>query len=79
MFTLDDEWGSPEIFPEGFASEVWGLYLKALKKADRSKIDLNAVRKQIEALEGFESYLFDQEGVYPEEAAEIVRKRWGKK
>ncbi|MFH0795895.1 MAG: SWIM zinc finger family protein [Candidatus Omnitrophota bacterium] len=70
--SLDDEWGSTEIFPEGFVSEVWGLYLKALKKTKLSKAELDVIRNQIKKLNNFESYLFDQEGVYPGEAEKIL-------
>lgn len=72
---LDEEWGSTEIFPEGFVGEVWGLYLKALKKADLSRADRKTVTEQIRSLNAFESYLFDQEGVYPEEAKNLLSKK----
>lgn len=72
---LDDEWGSTEIFPEGFVGEVWELYLKALKKANLSKADRKTVVEQIRTLSAFESYLFDQEGVYPEEAENLLSKK----
>jgi len=70
--SLDDKWGSTEIFPEGFVSEVWDLYLKTLKEVKLSKAELDIVRNQIKRLNNFESYLFDQEGVYPGEAEKIL-------
>ena len=72
---LDDEWGSTEIFPEGLVGETWELYLKALKKADLSKADRKTVTEQVRSLNAFESYLFDQEGVYPEEAENLLSKK----
>jgi len=71
--SLDNEWGSTEIFPEGFVNEVWNLYLKALKKAKFSKTELDVFRKQIKKLNDFDGYLFDQEGICPGEAEEILK------
>lgn len=76
---MDEEWGSTEIFPEAFVGEVWELYLKALKKADLSKIDRKTVGEQIRSLKVFEKYLFDQEGIYPEEAENLLSKRHEKR
>ena len=70
--SLDDEWGSTEIFPEGFVSEVWDVYLRALKEVKLSKAELGVIRDQIKKLNNFEGYLFDQEGVYPGEAEKIL-------
>jgi hypothetical protein len=77
--TLDEEWGSTEIFPEGFVSEVWEVYLKALKKADLSKAEMKTIEEQSKTLNHFDSYLFDQEGVYPEQAEDILRRKHGSK
>jgi len=73
--SLDHEWGSTEIFPEGWVSEVWDLYLKSLQKAGLSNAETNTIKNQIKKLNSFESYLFDQEGVYPEEAEEVLKKK----
>jgi len=76
---LDEEWGSTEIFPPGFVSEVWELYLKALRKAVLSEGERETIVKHIETLSQCGEYLFDQEGVYPGEAEDILKRKHGGK
>ena len=73
--SLDHQWGSTEIFPEGWVSEVWELYVKTLAKAELSETETITIKTQIKKLHKFESYLYDQEGVYPEEAEEVLEKK----
>jgi len=73
--SADADFGSTEIFPESFVYDVWQTYLKALKNGRFSSQEKDKIKEQLDKLNFFESYLFDQEGVYPEEGMEYIKKR----
>lgn len=70
---VDNEFGSTEIFPSCFVSETWELYMEALRKIRCTKNEKNEMLEQLNKLNSFESYLFDQEGVYPQEGIDYLQ------
>lgn len=72
---IDDDLGSTEIFPTGFIEAVWQTYFSTFKKSRFNSKELDEIKEQLKKLNSFESFYYDQEGFYPEEGIDYLKKK----